>query len=100
MVWEVIFHPAFELEFDALAQAVQDEIFAHASFLAKLGPVLGRPRVDTLKGSKHANMKEMRLKALATECGGSPSLLIQNGRRCCLWRATNPAAARRDFIGN
>src|ERR1700730_10011866 len=28
--------------------------------LQKVGPQLGRPRVDTLKGSRHANMKELR----------------------------------------
>ena len=27
------------------------------------GPQLGRPRVDTLKGSRHANMKELRFSA-------------------------------------
>ncbi len=27
------------------------------------GPAAGRPRVDTLKGSKHANMKELRFDA-------------------------------------
>jgi len=31
--------------------------------LAKFGPSLGRPQVDTLKGSKHANMKELRFNA-------------------------------------
>lgn len=31
--------------------------------LARFGPQLGRPRVDTLKGSKHANMKELRFDA-------------------------------------
>ena len=28
-----------------------------------LGPQLGRPRVNTLKGSRHANMKELRCSA-------------------------------------
>ena len=31
--------------------------------LSRLGPQLGRPRVDTLNGSRHANMKEMRFSA-------------------------------------
>jgi len=31
--------------------------------LEKVGPQLGRPRVDTLKGSRHANMKELRFDA-------------------------------------
>ena len=40
--------------------ALQDELFAHAKLLQEFGPHLGRPIVDTLKGSKHANMKELR----------------------------------------
>jgi len=32
------------------------------SLLQEFGPQLGRPRVDTLKGSRYANMKELRFK--------------------------------------
>ena len=35
--------------------------------LRQLGPQLGRPQVDTLNGSRHANMKEMRLSAAGGE---------------------------------
>ena len=31
--------------------------------LQHFGPHLGRPRVDTLHGSRHANMKELRFRA-------------------------------------
>lgn len=31
--------------------------------LREYGPALGRPEVDTLNGSKHANMKELRFRA-------------------------------------
>ena len=31
--------------------------------LQRFGPQLGRPRVDTLNGSRHANMKEIRFSA-------------------------------------
>ena len=31
--------------------------------LMQFGSQLGRPRVDTLKGSRHANMKELRFDA-------------------------------------
>ena len=61
--WTAVFHPDFEAEFDALADVVQDEMLAHVELLARFGPQLGRPRVDTLKGSKHANMKELRFDA-------------------------------------
>lgn len=63
MEWEVIFHEAFEAEFAELPEVVQDELLAHAELLATLGPHLKRPRADTLNGSKHANMKELRFDA-------------------------------------
>lgn len=34
-----------------------------AKLLEVYGPNLGRPHVDTLKGSRYANMKELRFKA-------------------------------------
>lgn len=60
MAWVVLFHDAFEAEFQLLAEGLQDELLAHAALLFEFGPNLGRPTVDGLKGSKHANMKEMR----------------------------------------
>ena len=38
-------------------------LLAHAGLLARFGPTLGRPVVDTLKGSKIANLKELRFGA-------------------------------------
>ena len=63
MKWAVEFHKDFEPEFDALPDDVQSELLAHALLLEQFGPQLGRPRVDTLKGSRHANMKELRFGA-------------------------------------
>ena len=63
MEWEVIFHEAFEGEFEALPEAVQDELLANAKLLETLGPHLKRLRADTLNGSKHAKMKELRFEA-------------------------------------
>ena len=63
MKWEVEFHKDFDPEFDALPDDVQNELRAHALLLEQFGPQLGRPRVDTLKGSRHANMKELRFDA-------------------------------------
>jgi hypothetical protein len=53
----------FEPEFDDLHEDVQTEILALSRLLQQFGPQLGRPRVDTLKASRHANMKELRLSA-------------------------------------
>ena len=63
MDWIVLFHEAFEPEFDRLPDDVQDEILAHATLLERFGPLLGRPRADTLNGSRHSNMKELRFDA-------------------------------------
>ena len=38
-------------------------LLAHARLLETFGPQLGRPRADTLKGSRHTNMKELRFDA-------------------------------------
>jgi len=61
--WVVEFHDDFDPEFMRLSQTVQEMILARAELLRKFGPQLGRPQVDTLKGSKHSNMKELRFNA-------------------------------------
>ena len=63
VAWDVEFYADFALEFDELDEEVQDELLAHLHLLAEFGPVLGRPWADTLKGSRHANMKELRFNA-------------------------------------
>lgn len=63
MSWTVLFHPAFDAEFADLQDDVQDELLAQAKLLEEFGPTLGRPRVDTLKGSRHPDMKELRFDA-------------------------------------
>lgn len=63
MKWIVELGDAFEAEFADLPSDVQDELLARTRLLQQFGPQLGRPTVDTLKGSKHANMKELRFNA-------------------------------------
>src|SRR4051794_7800083 len=58
--WVVIFDDAFVSEFRRLDEAVQDAILAYARALAVEGSRLGRPFADTQRGSRHANMKELR----------------------------------------
>ena len=62
-MWTVLLHGEFEPEFDALTENVQDAIAECIDLLEQFGPQLGRPRVDTLNGSEHANMKELRFSA-------------------------------------
>lgn len=63
MPWQVTFHPEMAEDFNGLSEAVQDVLLAHAKLLEAIGPTLGRPAVDTLKGSKIANLKELRFTA-------------------------------------
>ena len=63
MPWTVSFADEFEPEFDELDADVQDAILARVLLLEREGPSLGRPHADTLIGSKHANMKELRCNA-------------------------------------
>ena len=55
------------MELSALDEDVRTEILALARLLQQFGPQLGRPRVDTLNGSRHANMKELRFSAAGGE---------------------------------
>jgi hypothetical protein len=63
--WNVQFSDEFDVEFEAFAEDVQDNLLAAAKAVQMAGPKAGRPHVDTLVGSKHANMKELRFTAHA-----------------------------------
>jgi len=65
--WIVEIGDEFELEFYGLHEDVRTEILALTRLLQLCGPQLGRPRVDTLNGSLHANMKELRFSAAGGE---------------------------------
>jgi hypothetical protein len=65
--WVVEIGDEFAPEFDSLQEDTQTEILALSLLLQRFGPQLGRPRVDTLKGSRHPNMKELRFSAAGGE---------------------------------
>ena len=67
MTWQVAFHDEFVPEFRNLPPKVQDEVYAVGRMLEQFGSQLGRPQVDTLNGSRHANMKEIRFRAQGGE---------------------------------
>lgn len=58
--WSVEFHAACEVWAATLGQEDLEALFAAIGVLRDLGPALGRPLVDTVEGSRHANMKELR----------------------------------------
>ena len=67
MSWTVEIAEEFEPEFFALDQDVQDTMLTLTRLLREFGPQLGRPHADTLNGSRHANMKELRFGAAGGE---------------------------------
>ncbi len=58
--WVVEIDDEFGPEFDDLPEDVRTEILVLTRLLQQFGPQLGRPRVDTLNGSRHAKMKDKR----------------------------------------
>lgn len=44
----------------SLSEGEQDAVRFSVELLMNNGPNLGRPHVDTVNGSKHSNMKELR----------------------------------------
>jgi hypothetical protein len=57
MAWDVAYDEEFHAEVENFPEDVQDKLAAMAQVLEELGPNLSRPRADTLKGSKHPNMR-------------------------------------------
>ena len=50
-----------------MSEGEQEDVAASIALLESRGPSLGRPQVDTVKGSRHSNMKELR-----TQSSGKP----------------------------
>jgi hypothetical protein len=60
VAWEIELTAQAEKWFMALNEDDADRIAATIDELERRGPGLGRPFVDTIKGSRHRNMKELR----------------------------------------
>ncbi|MGH2561346.1 MAG: type II toxin-antitoxin system RelE/ParE family toxin [Thermomicrobiales bacterium] len=60
MAWEIEYTDQLENWYDDLTKREQNLVDAAVTALAEHGPSLGRPYVDTIKGSRHAHMKELR----------------------------------------
>ena len=60
MAWQVEFTDQFGAWWDTLSAEQQFALEKRVDLLAESGPSLGRPVVDSIHGSRHANMKELR----------------------------------------
>jgi hypothetical protein len=66
-VWEVEYTDEFHKWWETLTIDEQESIVYSVELLRDSGPVLARPHVDVIHGSRHANMKELR-----SQCHGRP----------------------------
>lgn len=61
MSWNIEITSEFERWWNSLSTSEQVDVDAHIHLIEQYGPVLSRPYCDTIKQSKHANMKELRI---------------------------------------
>lgn len=59
--WELRFTPQAERWFMSLRPGDANRVAAALDQLEQHGPGLGRPRVDSVRGARHHNMKELRM---------------------------------------
>ncbi len=80
-MWEVEFTDEFGAWWNLLSEQEQESLVASVELLRELGPHLGRPHVDTIGGSRHSNIKELR-----TQHQGRPlrTLFAFDPRRCAI----------------
>jgi hypothetical protein len=88
-VWDVEFTDQFEAWWDTLSAEEQQSIDAAVRLLEQRGPGLGRPLVDSIEGSRHANMKELRagtLRVLFAFDPGRTAILLIGGDKGDRWQ--------------
>ena len=78
-----------------LNESVQAAIGAKVKLLETVGPGLGRPHADTLRGSRHSNMKELRV-----QCKGDPYRIFYcfDPRRCAILLIGGNKAGDNDWM--
>src|SRR4051812_14793584 len=59
-MWEVLMTDEWAAWYGSLGEAEQDSLLAGIELLRRNGPMLTRPYADTIRNSKHANMRELR----------------------------------------
>jgi len=92
VVWDVEYTSTFGPWWDELTEDEQERITAAVEVLQEGGPALGRPFVDTLEGSRHPNMKELRprgghLRVLFAFDPRRTAILLLGGDKSGRWSA-------------
>jgi hypothetical protein len=71
MSWSAERTVEFDDWWETLTDSEQRKIVASVEALLEIGPTAGRPLVDSVEGSRHSNMKELRVSRLPTRFIGS-----------------------------
>ncbi len=66
-MWKVASTDEYDQWLDQIGHETVSEIVAVVRLLQQYGPQLSRPHADTLKGSRFANMKELRVRTASAE---------------------------------
>lgn len=82
----------FESWWEQLSADEQERVTAAVELLEQNGPALGRPIVDTLEGSRHPNVKELRprgghIRVLFAFDPRRTAILLCGGDKSGLWSA-------------
>jgi hypothetical protein len=94
MEWSSQLHPIFAAWVGTLTVEDQEALLASIRVLERLGPALGRPLVDTVKRSRHKNMKELRppssgsseIRVLFAFDPNRQAILLVGGDKATNWR--------------
>src|SRR5688572_15176046 len=87
--WEILSTLQFEDWYDGLPLGTQDSIIAATDVLGEMGPSLGRPLVDSITGSRHSNMKELRVGTIRILFAFDPcrrAVLLIGGDKANRWQ--------------
>jgi hypothetical protein len=62
-MWLIETTDTFDKWFDELDDTDRENVLASLMVLKERGPMLSRPYADTVNGSRHSNMKELRVQS-------------------------------------
>jgi hypothetical protein len=68
MSWDVEASDEFKEWYESLREEERVSVAESVDLLEEYGPALGRPYADTLRGSRHQNMKELRVQHQGKPC--------------------------------
>jgi hypothetical protein len=91
VTWEIEYTDEFGAWWEVLSEGEQESVRAGVLRLEEKGPGLGRPLADTVSGSRHPNMKELRppggnLRVLFAFDPRRMAILLVGGDKTGRWR--------------